>query len=220
MFDAAPAFSPSATRARPFSSVPAQGRLDALLSGPVTSFAVGAEIYAEGDKAGALYQVAFGIVRIYRLLADGRRQICAFQMPGEIFGFESDGERHFFADAVADTGLRTVRMASAADLSGELLNLALRGLSRAHDHMLTLSRLGACSRVAAFLLEMAERQESEESGVIDLPMSRADMADYLGLTIETVSRVMTKLKDAKIIRLPTYRHIDVLDWDGLREMAE
>ncbi len=220
MFDAAPAFSPSSTRAQPFPPAPAQGRLDALLSGSVTNFGVGEEIYAEGDRAGALYQVAFGIVRVYRLLADGRRQICAFQMPGEIFGFEAGAERHFFADAVAVTGLRSMRMASAAELSGELLNLALRSLSRAHDHMLTLSRLGAGSRVASFLLEMAERQDSEDSGVIDLPMSRADMADYLGLTIETVSRVMTKLKDAKIIRLPTYRHIDVLRWDALREMAE
>jgi CRP/FNR family nitrogen fixation transcriptional regulator len=179
----------------------------------------GAEIYAEGDKSGALYQVAFGVVRIYRLLADGRRQICAFQMPGEIFGFEPDDERHFFADAVNLVGLRILRPGSEAELSYELFKLALSSLNRAHDHLLTVGRNDAAGRVAAFLIEMASRQDSRDHDVIDLPMPRADMADYLGLTIETVSRVLTKLKTARIIRLTTSRHLDVLRWDALEDMT-
>jgi CRP/FNR family nitrogen fixation transcriptional regulator len=219
MFDAVPAYSPVPLHRHPATSVEIGGRLDHLLSGPMAIFNPGAEIYAEGDKSGALYQVAFGVVRIYRLLADGRRQICAFQMPGEIFGFESGAERHFFADAVNLVGLRILRPGSEAELSHELFKLALSSLNRAHDHLLTVGRNDAAGRVAAFLIEMASRQDSRDHDVIDLPMSRADMADYLGLTIETVSRVLTKLKAARIIRLKTSRHLDVLRWDILEDMT-
>ena len=183
------------------------------------SFTPGAEIFAEGDKAGALYQLAFGVVRIYRLLADGRRQICAFHMPGEIFGFEAGTERHFFADAVTAVGLKILRPGSESDLSRELLALALRSLSRAHDHLLTLGRTDAVGRVAGFLLEMAERQDVRGHGDIELPMSRTDIADYLGLTIETVSRALTKLKDARVIRLASARQVDVLRWEALEDAA-
>lgn len=215
MFDAMPSTIPAVRHPAAPGVV---SRLDHLLSGPMLTFNPGTEIYAEGDKSGALYQVAFGVVRIYRLLADGRRQICAFQMPGEIFGFEAGGERHFFADAVSLTGLRVLHPGSEAELSHELFKLALNSLSRAHDHLLTVGRNDAAGRVAAFLIEMAGRQDSRDDDVIDLPMSRADIADYLGLTIETVSRVLTKLKDARIIRMATSRHLDVLRWDALEDM--
>jgi len=186
---------------------------------PTLTFTPGAEIYAEGDKAGGLYQVVFGVVRSYRLLADGRRQICAFHMAGEFFGFESDTERHFFADAVSAVGLEVLRPSSETDLSRELLALALRSLSRAHDHLLTLGRTDALGRVAGFLLEMAERQDVHGHSPIELLMSRTDIADYLGLTIETVSRVLTKLKTERIIRLMSSRQIEVLRWDALENLT-
>lgn len=185
--------------------------------GPVVTFAPGTEIFAEGDKAGALYQVAFGVVRIYRLMIDGRRQICAFYMAGDIFGFECGSERHFFADAVDTVGLRTVRPATVSDLSQELLKLALQSLSRAHDHLLTVGRNNAAGRVAAFLLDMAQRQSARD-GRINLPMSRTDIADYLGLTIETVSRVLTRLKDSAVIRMISARQLDLLDLEALKDM--
>jgi len=210
MFDAMPVTTTSANPAAGFAPFAVK---------PVIAFAAGTEIYAEGDKAGALYQVAFGVVRAYRLLADGRRQICAFHMPGEIFGFEAGTERHFFADAVTAVGLNVLRPRSEADMSRELLALALRSLGRAHDHLLTLGRTDALGRVAGFLLEMAERQDVRGHGDIDLPMSRTDIADYLGLTIETVSRALTKLKDARVIRLVSARHVDVLRWEALEDMA-
>ncbi len=219
MFDAAPAHASVPLQSAVAISADAGCRLDYLLTGPVVTFSPGMEIYAEGDKSGALYQVAFGIVRIYRLLADGRRQICAFQTPGEIFGFESGAQRHFFADAVNQVGLRVLRPGSEAELSHELLKLALSSLDRAHDHLLTVGRNDAVGRVAAFLIELADRQDSRGRNIIDLPMSRADVADYLGLTIETVSRVLTKLKVARIIRLDSARHVDVLRWDALETMT-
>ncbi len=231
MFDSAPAFTSPAVRnavaAQALAAQPAS-RLDAL-AGPVILFTAGDEVYAEGDRAGVLYQVAYGVIRIYRLLADGRRQICAFHTQGEIFGFEAGAERHFFADAVTATGLRALRPGSEAELSHELFKLALKSLNRAHDHLLTVGRNDAAGRVAAFLLEMAERQSSGDIGTISLPqiglpqislpMSRSDIADYLGLTIETVSRVLTKLKEARIIRLASARQVDVLNWDALEDMT-
>jgi CRP/FNR family nitrogen fixation transcriptional regulator len=189
------------------------------MGGHPLHFSAGEEVYAEGDKAGALYRVDHGVIRVYRLLADGRRQICAFHMRGEVFGFEAGAERHFFADAVSDTDLRSLRLGSEAELAQELLKLSLKSLAQAHDHLLTVGRNDAAGRVAAFLLEMAQRQESGITKSLSLPMSRADIADYLGLTIETVSRVMTRLKDGNVIRLPSARQVEILNWQALADMT-
>lgn len=185
---------------------------------PVSYFSAGTEIYAQGGKAKAIYQIEFGAVRIYRLLADGRRQISAFHLAGEVFGFEADGTHHFFAEAVVATGLRILRLPADADVSRELLPLALRGLVRAQEHLLVLGRQNAAERVAAFLVDMAERQGGLNE--FDLPMSRQDIGDYLGLTIETVSRVFSRLKQKGIIRLPSLRCVEIVKWGALREMSE
>ncbi|MDX8530776.1 helix-turn-helix domain-containing protein [Mesorhizobium sp. VK25A] len=185
---------------------------------PVTFFSSGAEIYAQGEKAGALYQVEFGAVRIYRLLADGRRQISAFHMAGETFGFEADATHHFFAEAINATGVRVFRTPSGTDMSRQLLPLALKGLTRAQEHLLVLGRQNAIERVAAFLVEMSERQGGLRQ--VELPMSRNDIGDYLGLTIETVSRVFTRLKEKGVIRLLNLRSIEILKRDTLLAMGE
>ncbi|ESQ91053.1 transcriptional regulator [Asticcacaulis sp. AC460] len=212
MFDASP-FIP----AQPVATCDGE-RLTALC-GPVATFNAGSEIYAEGDQAGALYQVAFGVVRVYRLLADGRRQICAFHMAGDVFGFEAGNERHVFADAVTLAGLRTLKAGSQADLSRELYRLAMQSLTHAHDHLLTLGRNDAAGRVAAFLIEMADRQGTRDDNRVALPMSRTDIADYLGLTIETVSRVLTRMKEARVLRLASSRDVQVLRWEALEDMT-
>ncbi|MDX8443555.1 helix-turn-helix domain-containing protein [Mesorhizobium australafricanum] len=185
---------------------------------PVSFFPAGAEIYAQGEKAGALYQVEFGAVRIYRLLADGRRQISAFHLAGETFGFEADATHHFFAEAISATGVRVFRTPCGMDMSRQLLPLALRGLTRAQEHLLVLGRQNAIERVAAFLVEMSERQGGLQQ--VELPMSRNDIGDYLGLTIETVSRVFTRLKEKCVIRLLSLRSIEILKRDTLLAMAE
>ncbi|MDG4875279.1 helix-turn-helix domain-containing protein [Mesorhizobium sp. WSM4935] len=185
---------------------------------PVSFFTAGAEIYAQGEKAGALYQVEFGAVRIYRLLADGRRQISAFHLAGETFGFEADTTHHFFAEAINATGVRVYRTPSGMDMSRQLLPLALKGLTRAQEHLLVLGRQNAIERVAAFLVEMSERQGGLRQ--VELPMSRNDIGDYLGLTIETVSRVFTRLKEKGVIRLLSLRSIEILKRDTLLAMGE
>ncbi|MDG4881873.1 helix-turn-helix domain-containing protein [Mesorhizobium sp. WSM4884] len=191
---------------------------DGAATQPVSFFPAGAEIYAQGEKAGALYQVEFGAVRIYRLLADGRRQISAFHLAGETFGFEADAAHHFFAEAINATGVRVFRTPSGVDVSRQLLPLALKGLIRAQEHLLVLGRQNAIERVAAFLVEMSERQGGLRQ--VELPMSRIDIGDYLGLTIETVSRVFTRLKEKGVIRLLSLRSIEILKRDTLLAMGE
>lgn len=185
---------------------------------PTSVYPTGTEIYAQGEKAGNLYQVEFGCVRIYRMLADGRRQISAFHLSGEIFGFEAHPSHHFFAEAIGTVGVRVLMPAQGLDISRLLLPLALQGLVRAQEHLLVLGRQNAIERVAAFLLDMAERQGNPDR--IELPMSRTDIADYLGLTIETVSRVFSKLKENGVIRLISLRSVEIRKWQVLNGMME
>lgn len=184
---------------------------------PLHFFAAGAEIYGQNDKAGRIYQIEFGAIRVYRLLADGRRQIGSFHLPGETFGLEVDDRHHFSAEAISNCGIRKFSPASHPEMSGELLALALQSLGRAQDHLLLLARQAASERVGAFLIELAARQGG--TNMIELPMSRMDIGDYLGLTIETVSRIISKLKEQGIIRLPTLRCIEIVRWDALLAMS-
>ncbi len=194
-------------------------RTPAAVSGsvqPPTFFSAGSEIYAQGEKSGNLYQVEFGAVRIYRLLSDGRRQISAFHLSGEMFGFEVDENHHFFAEAICGTGIRVLR-SSVPHTVPELLPMALQSLVRAQEQLLVLGRQNAAERVAAFFLEMSERQGGLRQ--VELPMSRLDIADYLGLTIETVSRVFSRLKLKGIIRLPNLRTVEIVRLQTLLDMA-
>ncbi|MER8709983.1 MULTISPECIES: helix-turn-helix domain-containing protein [unclassified Mesorhizobium] len=206
-----------AARSRSPQPSPREALQPALLQ-PLSFFPAGAEVYAQGEKAGAFYQVEFGAVRIYRLLADGRRQISAFHLAGETFGFEGGTTHHFFAEAINATGIRVFRFAAGADVSQLLLPLALKGLTRAQGHLLVLGRQNAIERVAAFLVDMAERQGGLPQ--VELPMSRMDIGDYLGLTIETVSRVFTRLKEKGVIRLASLRCVEIVKHDSLQNMSE
>ncbi|MCR4269133.1 helix-turn-helix domain-containing protein [Nitratireductor sp. ZSWI3] len=176
------------------------------------------EIYAQGERAKALYQVEFGMVRLYRLLADGRRQISAFHVAGEVFGFEMDGQHHFFAEAVGRVGIRVFRQPANDANWRQTLTAALAALVRAQEHMLVIGRQNAAERVAAFLIDMQERQGGDRH--IELPMSRNDIGDYLGLTIETVSRMLSKLKANGVIRLTNARTIEVVDEAALEALCE
>lgn len=171
-----------------------------------------AEIYGEGEPAEYVYRVVSGVVRTYKLLNDGRRQISAFHLPGDFFGLDCDEEHRFTAEAVIDATVTFVKrsaLISRASCDGEVANhlwrMAAAELHRAHDHMLLLGRKSAQERIAAFLLEMAGR--AEQNDTVELPMSRLDIADYLGLTIETVSRTLTLLENAEAIALPSTRRI-------------
>jgi CRP/FNR family transcriptional regulator, nitrogen fixation regulation protein len=162
-----------------------------------------AEIYGEGEPATQLYKVVSGIVRNCRFLIDGRRQIGGFYLPGDTFGLETTSEHTFSAEAVTDVDLLVVW-----DLLG-------RELRRTQDHVLLLAKT-APERVATFLLDMARRIRSRDE--VELPMSRQDIADYLGLTIETVSRTLTQLENASAIALPTSKRVLLRNLAALKRL--
>lgn len=162
------------------------------------TYKAGTEIFGENEPAEYVYHVKTGAVRSYKLLSDGRRQIGAFHLVGDIFGLEICGVHRFTAEAVIETTVRLVRRQSLekvadhdANVARNLLGMTSRNLEHAENHMLLLGRKTALERVAAFLVEMDERLTA--AGVMELPMTREDIGDYLGLTIETVSRALSKL---------------------------
>jgi CRP/FNR family nitrogen fixation transcriptional regulator len=182
------------------------------LMGASMPYARNVEIYGEGEPADYVYKVVRGAVRTYRLLNDGRRQIGAFYLPGDVFGLEIDDEHRFAAEAISDSTIVVVKRTAIVslaerqcDVARELWTMTARELVQAQNLTLTLGRKNAQERVAAFLLEMAGR--GAERGAVDLPMSRQDIADYLGLTIETVSRTLTQLENTAAIALPSSRRI-------------
>jgi CRP/FNR family nitrogen fixation transcriptional regulator len=155
--------------------------------------------------------VISGAVRITKLLDDGRRQVTAFHLPGEIFGLELGKEHRFSAEAITESRILVVKRSAVLALAGrdgevarQLWALTADALQRVQDHMLVLGCMSARERVANFLLQLAKSVSGDE---LELPMSRQDIADYLGLTIETVSRTMTQLENDAAIGLPTSRRI-------------
>jgi CRP/FNR family nitrogen fixation transcriptional regulator len=185
----------------------------------------GGEIFGEGEPAKYVYQVIEGAARSYKLLSDGRRQIGAFHLSGDIFGLENGNAHRFTAESIVDTTVRLVKRASLAHVAEndatvarDLLNMTATNLRHAEDHMLLLGRKTSLERVAAFLLEMDSRLTA--AGVMALPMCRRDIADYLGLTLETVSRALSILHDKGILGFlgQTQRQIVLLDRPKLAEL--
>ena len=185
----------------------------------------GTEIFGEAEKAEYIYQVMDGAVRSYKLLSDGRRQIGAFHLAGDIFGLENGTFHRFTAEAIVDTTVRLMKRASLEHVAEsdvhvalDLLNMTTSNLRHAEDHMLLLGRKTSVERVAAFLLEMDHRATA--AGVIALPMGRRDIADYLGLTLETVSRALSCLHGKGLLGFigQTQRQIVLLDRTRLAEM--
>jgi len=194
------------------------------LMGAPMPFARNVEIYGENEPAEYLYKVISGAVRTYRVLNDGRRQIGAFLLPGDMFGLEAGANHGSSAEAVADSVILVIKRSAVLSLAErdpevarEMWTLTAQELGRAQNHMMLLIR-NAQERIAAFLLEMAERAPGADS--VDLPMSRQDIADYLGLTIETVSRTLTQLEADAAIALPTSRRIVLRNRSVLNELSE
>jgi CRP/FNR family nitrogen fixation transcriptional regulator len=192
------------------------------LMGAPMRFTRNSEIYGEDEPAEYLYQVISGAVRTYRMLDDGRRQIGAFYLPGDVFGVEA-GELHLSsAEAISDTQIlvakRTAVMARAEhqkDLARQLWILTVQELQRVQQHSLALIK-SAEERVAGFLLEMAGR--NSVGPAVELPMSRQDIADYLGLTIETVSRTFSQFVQSGTIALETSRRIQLRNRPALNRL--
>jgi CRP/FNR family nitrogen fixation transcriptional regulator len=177
------------------------------------------EIFGEGEASRYVYRVVTGAVRTYRVLSDGRRQIVEFHTAGDIFGLDGELSHALGAEAVRETVLQVMRRDAFLHEQGSdaVINALLRKFHRAQAHMLLLGRHTACERVAAFLLDFRERSGAN---AFDLPMSRQDIADYLGLTIETVSRTFTQLQAAHQIDLASCRRVILRNPDALERICE
>jgi CRP/FNR family nitrogen fixation transcriptional regulator len=181
------------------------------------------EIYGEDEPAEYVYQVIRGAVRTYKLLSDGRRQIGTFLLPGDVFGLESGMTHRLAAEAIIDTTVRLVKRRSLDQAAGSDVKVARKlwtmtagELRHAEDHMLLLGRKNAMERVANFLLEMDRRLAV--SGMMALPMCRRDIGDYLGLTLETVSRALSQLHGEGVLGFSGARQIVLRNHQRLRSM--
>lgn len=199
---------PAPVMTRPLPQVPGE---TVELMGAVMPFARNAEIYGDNEPAEYLYKVVSGAVRTYRVLNDGRRQIGAFYLPGDVFGIEVGDHHTFSAESIVDSKIMLIKRSSllalasrSADVARQLWTMAATELQRSQNHTMLLIKT-AQERVAGFLLEMAKRTHC--ANAVELPMSRQDIADYLGLTIETVSRTLTQLENSAAIAVPTSRRI-------------
>jgi len=180
--------------------------------GPRLTFSREAEIFGEGERSEHIYQVLGGVVRTCRFSSDGRRQIEDFHLAGEYFGLEMGPDHSCSAEAIGEVTVQLLKRSTLmelatrdVDVTRRLLELTMSSLARAQKHVDVLSRKGACERVAAFLLDFADR--SGAAAFVDLPMSRQEIGDYLGLTIETVSRTFTQLEADRLIGLADRRRV-------------
>lgn len=190
----------------------------------------GRALFEQGDPLPHVYNVVSGTLRLFRLLADGRRQITGFARPGDFLGLNVGEETPFSAEAVTEVRLCRFQRRELETLSDRhpklchrILDLKNRELSRAQEQLVLLGRKTPMEKVATFLLQELEASaEPIDSGgqAFDLHMTRSDIADYLGLTIETVSRTFTKLRQSQAIRLPRAERVEVDDLEILEDFSE
>ncbi|MBS7455896.1 helix-turn-helix domain-containing protein [Coralloluteibacterium stylophorae] len=188
----------------------------------------GSTLVREGDPRRQVYTVTAGALRLVRLLADGRRQIAGFLLPGDFIGLSGATTHRHDIEAITDSTLCRFRdedmqalRADFPDLERKLLARACTELDAARENLLGLARLNPMERLAAFLLDLAERRARWAGDAVDLvlPMGRADIGDHLGLTIETVSRSFTRLRQQNLIAVPDAHTVTLLDRAGLARLA-
>lgn len=213
----------AALHAASLSHRPAPAEFGLRGAAPVLHFSADNEIYAEGDAAVSFYKVATGVVRTCKFSSDGRRQIDAFYVAGDMFGLEAGAEYSLSAEAVGECTLVPYRRRGLEHLAEQdrtialdLFALAMGCFDRAREHALLLGRASAAQKLAAFLLEMTARAPGAE--FIELPMSRQDIADYLGLTIETVSRTLSQMERDGMITLSSARRIRIKNRGMLKNL--
>jgi CRP/FNR family transcriptional regulator len=219
-----------ALSARPIARVHETPKIETLLGvGIAQDLAAGQTVVVEGEPRSHGFRVLSGAVRLVKGLADGRRQVIEFLVAGEYFGLIGAAQHAYSVEAIVASKLARypcakLEMAARANpvLAERLLELARTDLERAHAQMLLLGRKTAEEKIASFLLALARRQGNGAgpARVLKLPMSRQDMADYLGLTIETVSRTVTRLRQDGLIALPSPQQVVLQRFSALEALAE
>ncbi|WP_395456647.1 helix-turn-helix domain-containing protein [Azospirillum melinis] len=185
-------------------------------------------VFTEGDAAGSVFRVMSGMVRLYKMLPDGRRQIIGFLQAGDMMGLAFAAQYLYTAETVTATTIQRIPrleldalMDAQPAFARKLLSATTSELMAAQDQMVLLGRKTAAEKVATFLLRLSDRKcgGKGDDRTIDLPMGRSDIADHLGLTTETVSRTLTKLKSSRLIRILVGGKLDLLDRDALADLA-
>ena len=197
-------------------------------SGPTVHFETGDTVVFEADQAASVYSLTSGLLRLSKLLPDGRRQIAGFLFPGDFLGITMEEEHAFTAEAIAPSALCKFQrrqfddfVTNHPELERRLYAVAAHELAAARQQLVLLGRKTATERIASFLLMLAGRCHSQRNGPdIPFPMSRADIADYLGLRIETVSREISALKVKRVIQLTGRQSFRIIDREGLGQLAE
>lgn len=216
---------------QPYASPSAAGRSISEITiqrklGAVVNFARGKMIFGDGDEADYSYKLVEGAVRLSKVMLDGRRQIMEFALPGGMFGFDGGGARVLSAEAL--TPVTVIRYRSNQierlgeefiDIQRELLSHLRRGWAAAHTHLVILGCQSSKQRVASFLISLSHSTAANGSN-LQLPMGRQDIADYLGLTIETVCRTLTELKNKRLIFVPNRHQIIVRNLERLEALAD
>lgn len=201
----------------------AAGRIVAISS--LRKVKPGEVLFVEGEDARNIYEILGGMLRLYKMLPDGRRQIVGFPTAGHMLGLAPEGAHIYSAEAVSEVTLCCYPRASFDRLIDNVPGLARRlwavtsdELRFAQDQMVMLGCKSAVEKVASFLLHLAREKDAGATEVA-LPITRNDMADYLGLTIETVSRALSKLRRDGLIALPAPDRVVFLDPGQLEEIA-
>lgn len=195
----------------------------------ITQLSGGQALFREGDEADYIYEILDGVVRSSKLLCDGRRQVVSFGYPGDIVGLSHDRLYHSDCEAISKVRLRVhhrnafnASFRSEPEFGNTLLRFAAAEMNNMQDHFIMLGRKSATEKVASFLVTLLDRVGETRGGksYFSLPMSRSDIADFLGLTIETVSRTLTKLRVEGVIALPKKHRVCVCEPKRLRQLAE
>lgn len=208
---------------------PPSGALDDhLATGTVRIVRAREHVFTAGDSRTHVHRVESGAVCLYKILPDGRRQVIEFAFPGDFIGLGCEAEYTLNAQALEPVRLKSIPAGTLARLAGRDPALGLRmyeamsnELAAAQDHLFTIGQRSAVERVASFLLALSRRnaRRDKDPSIIVLPMTRSDIADFLGLTIETVSRTFTKLRGSKIIDLEQCTLVRIVDIGGLQKLA-
>lgn len=194
---------------------------------PVRGLQPEQHLFREGDRVDRIYRVLTGAVRLTRLMEDGRRQIIAFGLPGDVIGFPRDAWYQTDCEALTNTELQPFRLSALENGAGDpdlhlaLLRAALREIAAMQDHFMMLGRKSAVEKVASFLIALSDRIGTQlgQYTQVSLSMNRADIADFLGLTTETVSRTFSQFRKSRMIALDGVHTVIILCPEKLQDIA-
>jgi CRP/FNR family nitrogen fixation transcriptional regulator len=194
----------------------------------LTRYNIGESIYRYNDPIEHWFRILAGAARKSALSGDGRRHIVDFILPGDLFGFRASGGRHFCVEALAPGTLvaryprRSAERLADSDpqIARNIREIAFESISRLQRRTVTLGRTSALEKVSTFLLEMADRNHTGPAHIVLLPMSRYDIADYLAMAVETVSRTLTELRSRRTIAFRAVRQVRICDRGALEEVAD